>query len=54
MKKTLLALLLLSACTPTEMKVIDDFVDGEVKTGEQIMKDLSSPDPLQAPVHGSI
>lgn len=41
MKTFIILLTLLSACTPTEIKVIEDIIEGEVKTGEKVMEDLS-------------
>ena len=38
-------LLFLTSCTPTEVKVMEDIIEGEVKTGEKVMEDLSGVTP---------
>ena len=35
-------LLFLVACSPTEMKVTDDIIQGEIKVAESVMSDIAA------------
>ena len=41
MKIFIILFTLLSACTAKEIKIAEDVIEGEVKTGEKVLEDLS-------------
>jgi hypothetical protein len=47
MYRVLFLPIILASCTAKELKITEDFIEGEIETAEKIMQDLSATDPLQ-------